>query len=382
MAKYNIVLGTAVRSVGDITLYRRDGKQVARVRIREIANPKSEAQSEIRNYVAPVTKFYAPLRQALSKSFEGLNKSKSYDQFLRTNIKLAKNNEWFLDKGTPFYPMPYQLSRGSISPLQCTVERDGEYTTAYVSVGSLSMSYISIGDLSTSLMGLGYHKNDVVTLIAIYQVDDVQFNVSQCQFYINPLDAAAITTLTDNGVTWNNNEGHLEAMSNDYQVVACAAIVSRKRGKEWLRSTQFLAVDPAIVSGLVSASRRASSIASYGPQSSEGGGSVYPDPGGEVFNCQTISGRSLLFYGGQYNAAVRSNISDHFIMLMPANLDERFYVKSTDGKYLMTNGLSSLDPANWSFQSMVSSGPTEANTILYEPGSSFVDYMTSIGFTP
>lgn len=382
MAKYNIVLGTAVRSVGDITLYRRDGKQVARVRIREIANPKSEAQSEIRNYVAPVTKFYAPLRQALAKSFEGLNKSKSYDQFLRTNIKLAKNNEWFLDKGTPFYPMPYQLSRGSISPLQCTVERDGEYTTAYINVGTLPLSYIRIGDLSTSLMGLGYHKNDVVTLIAIYQVDDVQFNVSQCQFYINPLDAAAITTLTDNGITWNNNAGHLEAMNNDYQVVACAAIVSRKRGKEWLRSTQFLAVDPAIVSGLVSASRRASSIASYGPQSSEGGGSVYPDPGGEVFNCQTISGRSLLFYGGQYNAAVRNNISDHFIMLMPANLEERFYVKSTDGKYLMTTALGSLDPDDWSFQSMVSSGPTEANTILYEPGSSFVDYMTSIGFTP
>lgn len=382
MAKYNIVLGTAVRSVGDITLYRRDGKQVARVRIREIANPKSEAQSEIRNYVAPVTKFYAPLRQALAKSFEGLNKSKSYDQFLRTNIKLAKNNEWFLDKGTPFYPMPYQLSRGSISPLQCTVERSGEYTTAYVNVGSLSMSYISIGDLSTSLMGLGYHKNDVVTLIAIYQVDDVQFNVSQCQFYINPLDAAAITTLTDNGITWNNNDGHLEAMNNDYQVVACAAIVSRKRGKEWLRSTQFLAVDPAIVAGLVSASRRASSIASYGPQSSEGGGSVYPDPGGEIFNCQTISGRSLLFYGGQYNAAVRSNITDRFVMLMPANLEERFYIKSTDGKYLMTNAMSSLDPANWSFQTMVSSGPTEANTILYEPGSSFEDYMTSIGFTP
>lgn len=382
MAKYNIVLGTAVRSVGDITLYRRDGKQVARVRIREIANPRSEAQSEIRNYVAPVTKFYAPLRQALAKSFEGLNKSKSYDQFLRTNIKLAKNNEWFLNKGTPFYPMPYQLSRGSISPLQCTVERESEYTTAYINVGTLPLSYIRIGDLSTSLMGLGYHKNDIVTLIAIYQVDDVQFNVSQCQFYINPLDAAAITTLTDNGITWNNNAGHLEAMNNDYQVVACAAIVSRKRDKEWLRSTQYLVCDPAIVSGLVSASRRASSIASYGPQSSEGGGSVYPDPGGEVFNCQTISGRSLLFYGGQYNAAVRSNITDNFVMLMPANLDERFYVKSTDGKYLMTNAMKSLDPANWSFQSMVSSGPTEANTILYEPGSSFVDYMTSIGFTP
>ena len=381
MAKYNIVLGTAVRSVGDITLYRRDGKQVARVRIREIANPKSEAQSEIRNYVAPVTKFYAPLRQALAKSFEGLNKSKSYDQFLRTNIKLAKNNEWFLDKGTPFYPMPYQLSRGSLTPLRTWLEEDLGTYSCCMEVAQADGQWSTLGDLSTFLMAAGYHRNDVVTIILIKELADGTFVPTTWQFYVNPNSAEEIQSKNIEGWSVQCVQNALQFMTSGFNAAAIGVIVSRKRDKEWLRSTQFLSVRPDITTGLVSASRRASSIASYGPQSSEGGGSVYPDPGGEVFNCQTISGRSLLFYGGQYNAAVRNNISDHFIMLMPANLEERFYVKGTDGKYLMTNGNGSLDPDDWSFQSMVSSGPTEANTILYEPGSSFVDYMTSIGFT-
>lgn len=382
MAKYNIVLGTAVRSVGDITLYRRDGKQVARVRIREIANPKSEAQSEIRNYVAPVTKFYAPLRQALAKSFEGLNKSKSYDQFLRTNIKLAKNNEWFLDKGTPFYPMPYQLSRGSLSPLSCYIDEDPSGNEGNWTITGLTNGVQTIGNVSQALIANGYKQNDVVTPIVIYKTAEGDYVPVYFQFYVNPNDARLLSSIVPEPLHFTCYANYIVVDANGQSVDAMAVIISRKRGKEWLRSTQYLQCASYITTGLVSASRRASSIASYGPQSSEGGGSVYPDPGGEVFNCQTISGRSLLFYGGQYNAAIRSNITDKFVMLMPANLEERFYVKSTDGKYLMTNANGSLNPADWSFQSMVSSGPTEANTILYEPGSSFVDYMTSIGFTP
>ena len=135
-------------------------------------------------------------------------------------------------------------------------------------------------------------------------------------------------------------------------------------------------------SGLVSASRRASSIASYGPQSSEGGGSVYPDPGGEVFNCQTISGRSLLFYGGQYNAKTLHNGSAIYLMLKPANLDEYFYVKKNASQFLGTNSNDSLNPADWRWIAPFGVIPTDAVTILAGDGSSFDDYLTSIGFTP
>lgn len=382
MAKYNIVLGTAVRSVGDITLYRRDGKQVARVRIREIANPKSEAQSEIRNYVAPVTKFYAPLRQALAKSFEGLNKSKSYDQFLRTNIKLAKNNEWFLDKGTPFYPLPYQLSRGSLSPLSCYIDEDPSGNEGNWTLTGLTNGVQTIGNVSQALIANGYKRNDVVTPIVIYKTAEGDYVPKYFQFYVNPNDARLLSSIVPEPLHFTCYANYIVVDANGQSVDAMAVIISRKRGKEWLRSTQYLQCASYITTGLVSASRRASSIASYGPQTGEGGGSVYPDPGGEVFNCQTISGRSLLFYGGQYNATTLHNGSAIYLKLKPANLDEYFYVKTSIGQFLGTNSNDSLNPADWRWIAPFGTVPTDAVTILAGDGSSFDDYLTSIGFTP
>ena len=382
MAKYNIVLGTAVRSVGDITLYRRDGKQVARVRIREIANPKSEAQSEIRNYVAPVTKFYAPLRQALAKSFEGLNKSKSYDQFLRTNIKLAKNNEWFLDKGTPFYPLPYQLSRGSLSPLSCSIDEDPSGNEGNWTITGLTNGVQTIGNVSQALIANGYKRNDVVTPIVIYKTAEGDYVPVYFQFYVNPNDARLLSSIVPKPLHFICYAGYIVVDANGQSVDALAVIISRKRDKEWLRSTQYLQCASYITTGLVSASRRASSIASYGPQSSEGSGSVYPDPGGEVFRCQTISGRSLLFYGGQYNATALHNGSAIYLMLKPANLDEYFYVKKSNNTFLGTNAQDSLAPSDWRWIAPYPVVPTDAVTILAGDGSSFDDYLTSIGFTP
>lgn len=382
MAKYNIVLGSAVRSVGDITLYRRDGKQVARVRIREIANPKSEAQSEIRNYVAPVTKFYAPLRQALAKSFEGLNKSKSYDQFLRTNIKLAKNNEWFLDKGTPFYPLPYQLSRGSLSPLSCSIDEDPSGNEGNWTLTGLTNGVQTIGNVSQALIANGYKHNDVVTPIVIYKTAEDDYVPVYFQFYVNPNDARQLSSIVPEPLHFTCYANYIVIDANGQSVDAMAVIISRKRGKEWLRSTQYLQCASYITTGLVSATRRASSIASYGPQSSEGGGSVYPDPGGEVFNCQTISGRSLLFYGGQYNATTLHNGSAIYLKLKPANLDEYFYVKKSDSQFLGTNSNDSLAPSDWRWIAPYGVVPTDAVTIHAGDGSSFDDYLTSIGFTP
>ena len=77
MAKGNLLLGTAGNSVGDVVMYRREGAQVSRVRVRKIKNPKTDAQSLQRAAFSPVAKFYSPLAVVLERSFEGLSKMKS-----------------------------------------------------------------------------------------------------------------------------------------------------------------------------------------------------------------------------------------------------------------------------------------------------------------
>ena len=48
MAKGNLILGTASRSIGDVTMYRRNGQQVSRARVRNIGNPRTEGQAKQR----------------------------------------------------------------------------------------------------------------------------------------------------------------------------------------------------------------------------------------------------------------------------------------------------------------------------------------------
>ena len=69
MAKGNLFLGTAARSVGDVVMYRREGSQVSRVRVRKIANPKTDAQCAQRAYMSAVVRFYQPLADILERSF-------------------------------------------------------------------------------------------------------------------------------------------------------------------------------------------------------------------------------------------------------------------------------------------------------------------------
>ena len=75
MAKGNLLLGTAKNSVGDVVMYRREGSEITRVRVRNVKNPKTNAQSFQRAIMAPIAKFYSPLSVVLERSFEGLLKA-------------------------------------------------------------------------------------------------------------------------------------------------------------------------------------------------------------------------------------------------------------------------------------------------------------------
>lgn len=373
-------MGTARKSVGDITLYRKNGRQIARVRVRNIGNPKSEGQSIQRNYVAPVSKFYGALADVLARSFEGLNKSDSYNEFQRTNIRLARANGWFLDKYTPFYPLPYQLSRGVLVPLKYHLEEDlGTYSAMFDLPPYLS-GYDTIGDWSNGLIKQGYKAGDVVSVIIISIDPNGQFIPDTYQFYINPLDTTRLATLPFISVQASANVDGVQLMGKaDYLVAACASIVSRHTKRGWLRSTQFLIVRDDIVARLTSAEQRASAIASYEKQDSGSGGEVYPGGDGEAFNVATLSGRALLFYGGQYNAKVISVASSKVIQVKPANLDDYFYIYNGDGEYLTTNAAGSLSPGDWTYDPVVGLHPADDVVIQAAAGSDMERYLQSIG---
>ena len=329
--------------------------------------------------MAPVSKFYAPFADVLARSFEGLNKSDSYNKFQRTNIRLAKANGWFLDKYSPFTPLPYQLSGGSLMPLSYRLEITSSYSRAYVTIDNLDEYDSNVGMVSSKLVANGYKVGDVVTLIVVFKSDNGTYTPAYTQFAVDTLSSVTLANLQIPGTYFEAGPGALVIENASDDICAFAAIISRHTNRGWLRSTQFLAVDPAIVTQLTSETQRASAIASYGPQNSGGGGGVYPGGDGEVFNVAAASGRALLFYGGIYDCTILHNLSYRMVKLKPTNVDTYFFIRRGTTDFLQTNTNDSTSPADWSFASGIAGTISDDVTIYAPEGSEMARYLASIG---
>ena len=277
MAKGNLLLGTAKNSVGDVVMYRREGAQITRVRVRNVKNPKTDAQSFQRAIMAPIAKFYSPLSVVLERSFEGLSKAKSHNKFNQVNANLARKSKWALPKGTGFFPLPYQLSQGTLPVVD--VSSVDTYFIIMDGVSHTGEAPTTIGELSSDFVKAGYKDGDVVTIIAVLGnvVEKSSFPVS-IQFAIDITSNALLTTLAKSGLTITvGKQNEWKIQHDDDLIQAAAVIVSRFDGTMWRRSTQSLVVNPRVLSGVTADAAVAAAIASYGKTAGDGNPLVYLD---------------------------------------------------------------------------------------------------------
>lgn len=234
MGKGNFILGTGSSSIGDVTFARRNGQQIARVRVRKIKNPKSYGQAEQRMISAEVVKFYSPLSGVLETSFEGLSKSESYAKFLSVNMNLARANGYAVKKGSGWIPLPFQLSAGNLGAPNVNDRGEleiGDYETAPATLGALSTMLLAAYPF--------LQNGDQVTFI--YSVTGDTYTPKYGRFFINTestdaLPAHIFVPRNDTTITASDMEGG-ENMS-------LAWIFSRWDGEKWARSTTFNYVNP------------------------------------------------------------------------------------------------------------------------------------------
>lgn len=255
MAKGNLFLGTARKTIGDIVLYRRNGVQQSRVRVRHIANPKTEAQALQRNYMAPVTKFYAPLADVLEKSWEGLNRSESLSAFLKANVTLARSSGWYVEKGAEFLALPYQVSKGILAPLT--------YTDSMLMLAE-TPNDIQVSTISSILVNMGYQLGDQVTFLGFVQ-DDEKGDIRPVwsRFLMSDSDTSNVFADIAGVVEFISGADQLGYLAVEGTLVGCAIIVSRWDGSKWLRSTQFVKCNEEYLQAFTSPEARAAAIASY-----------------------------------------------------------------------------------------------------------------------
>lgn len=273
MAKGNLFLGIAARSVGDVVMYRREGSQVSRVRVRKVANPRTDAQSLQRAAFSPVAKFFSPLAVVLERAWEGVSKSKSYSEFLKKNIKKARTNGWLLPKGTGFFPLPYQLTKGTLPQMSYT--DDGGLN---INLPGFNGQQETIGAISTALVGMGYQAGDIITIICITGSIAYGFVPRTFQFAVDTTSAVTLANFFGSNVGIDATQNKLSiTYIGEADVIAGAVVVARFENDKWRRSTQSLAVFADIMTEIGTAAYKAAAVASYGNTAGDINPLVYLD---------------------------------------------------------------------------------------------------------
>ena len=252
MAIGNLFLGTARKTIGDIVMYRRNGEQLSRVRVRKIANPKTEAQALQRNYMAPVTKFYAPLADVLEKSWEGLDRQKSLGAFLKTNAGLARSSGWYVVKGAGFTPLPYKVSNGTLAPLS--------YSDSELSLGGQSIADVKVSTISAALVNMGYQYGDQLTTIVCLEDAAGEVRPVWSRVLLSSSDESDIFSDIAGAVLFEQGNNALAYSGVLESVIGAVFIVSRWNGSKWLRSSQYVQVSATYSEQFTNIEARAAAI--------------------------------------------------------------------------------------------------------------------------
>ena len=381
MSEHNLFLGTARKSVGDVTLMRRAGRQLARVRLRTLSNPKTEAQAIQRNFVAPVARFYAPLRKVLARSFEGLNKDQSYNRFQKVNIALARTEQWFLPKGAPWQPLPYQLSCGSLKPYPYTLQNSNAASLMIFLENFPDDVDLTCANVSEWLIHDGFKEGDVFTLICVGVDSNGLYQPFTAQFTLNPNDIRNMTYFMGDTIDMYKAYVGVMVRLNGMTMVAASVLYARRQDGMWKRSSQFLTCANFYLQTLISQEARDAAIASYQTPNSDEGGGVYPGGDDNLFNVAAADGRALLFIGGQYTAQVVTYNSNKLIQLKADNYDHWYYCVMSDNHPLGTNSEGSTNPSDWRGINMPLTDDMLANNIPVPDNGTMYQYLQSIGWT-
>lgn len=171
MAKGNMLQGMARGAVGDIVFSHSKGQQVARVRNRKPANPKSNPQMRQRSaFLCPLL-FYKRGKQAQFKfAFENkLPKESDFNAFMRLNA-LAGIPLTPAERDMDGYPCigKYAMSRGSLARLRFNCVANGAENLGIHVNFKFAKVPTTLAELSAALIATGdYQSGDIVTLFII-----------------------------------------------------------------------------------------------------------------------------------------------------------------------------------------------------------------------
>lgn len=281
MAKGNLLLGTGTGKLGDVVVYRKSGKQQARVYVPKIGNPRSLAQSNQRMRLKPALRFYQSLDDILDHSWQGVKYGgPSYNFFMKQALKLA--NGPFVTKDTvDVIPGEYPVSRGSLVGARVSDIASKAYAVTSLIVDGTALAAkgdkLTLGDVSQQIINNNefWREGDQLTFIQFREIDG-RFYPEFGRFIINSSDdTSAFVDLpsgrllrfaaVDEDKTSTFLEiGYGKSGADVGGIVAAAVIQSRLEDGVWKRSNSDMFVNTDALSAYYDDDAVIAALASYG----------------------------------------------------------------------------------------------------------------------
>ena len=274
MARINSVsVGRAAKKLGNMVYYTMNGKTYARARAEKVKNPKTPKQMAQRVIFTTAVRSRDALKSIVDHSFENKKYgNESLNYFMKRNLEILRARA-AADKGlTGSFNVPYGISMLA-NPLLVS---QGTIPSIPYSFGQNGLGF-SVGDENTTTIGafLSAHstirKGDQITIMLLVPNAKVEEAKTASGEVVNPthLIKMRITipaNIADDEIFYDNTNGFgsllivegtenfafnktggdlLISESDDGEFGICGCIiVSRPEGNKWLRSTEYMMMNP------------------------------------------------------------------------------------------------------------------------------------------
>lgn len=271
MATGNMLLGQARGSVGDLTFYRRSGKQVTRAKATQVSNPKSTAQMIQRMIFATAAAAYSRLRSICDHSFENVQYgAKSQARFMSLNLARLRANysapadidlvdsiAYAARNDAAYSGQGLIIARGSLPEI--LVSKDDDNDGILLGFGTtIAGATPTISDVLTALNAI---PGDQITIVAMQDIGggdtftpvimksryvvDANATSEQLATAWDPTGAAAAfdsvkTQVGECRLVSNGAGKPMYVMAAGEEPIAAGVILSRQEGGKWLRSNAVL----------------------------------------------------------------------------------------------------------------------------------------------
>lgn len=273
MAIVNSELGSARKSIGNVTFYRLNGKTISRRKASEVKNPRTAKQMAQRVIFATAVRSRDALKSIVDHSFENKaygTASLSYfmKKALQTlRVRAAENAGAFNTQDVlSMQPNPLLISQGSLRSLSVTNRGDRVEIPITLSNYEVPKLTYTVGEFLSAHPEI--KKGDQITFLFLYA--DVYKEEGRTitgevynPMYIVKARLVIPADIADDEIFYKSTRGKIGSLliqegfenikmdirgNNDTlflsveDAMACAVIVSRPQGDKWLRSTEYLLV--------------------------------------------------------------------------------------------------------------------------------------------